>query len=91
MTKVQSKTINIGSIGWASNKVYTFYGAHLMPRTGTVEAINPKREMVVVATQNDGVTIIEFISYLDLEISDTLTCENGYRLGLKVYENLSKN
>ena len=61
-----------------------------MQRTGTVAAINPKRGMVAIATEDDGYTIVELLSSWDLEVGDTLSWRNGHGLGSEIYENISK-
>ena len=61
-----------------------------MQRTGTVAAINPKRGMVAIATEDDGYTIIELLSSWDIEVGDTLLWRNGHGLGSEIYENVSK-
>ena len=61
-----------------------------MRRTGKVAAINPKRGMVAIATEDGGFTIIELLSGWDLDAEDVITWENGYGLGHEMYENLTK-
>ena len=59
-------------------------------RSGIVEAGNPARGMVAIATEDDGFTIIELMSEWDLEIGDAISWENGYGMGSEVYENRTK-
>lgn len=61
-----------------------------MARSGTVAAMNPKRGMVAIETEDDGFTIIELLSSWDLDIGDVIHWENGYGLGSEVYENRTK-
>jgi hypothetical protein len=61
-----------------------------MERTGTVAAINPKKGMVAIETEDDGYTIIELLTSWDLEVGDTLSWKNGHGLGSEIYENISK-
>ncbi len=61
-----------------------------MQRTGTVTAINPRRGMVAIATEDDAFTIIELLSEFDLEIGDSVAWSNGYGLGHEIYKNISK-
>ena len=61
-----------------------------MSRCGVVTAMNPKRGMVAIATEDDGYTIIELLSDFDLEIGDKITWSNDYGLGSEVYTNLTK-
>jgi hypothetical protein len=59
-------------------------------RCGIVEAVNPSRGMVAIATEYDGFTIIELISEWDLEIGDAISWENGYGMGCEIYEDRTK-
>jgi hypothetical protein len=61
-----------------------------MQRNGVVAAINPKRGMVAIATEDDGYTIIELLSDFELEIGDSVFWSNGYAMGHETYENVSK-
>lgn len=61
-----------------------------MRRTGKVAAMNPKRGMVAIATEDDGFTIIELLSDWEFEVGDTIAWENGHGLGSEIYENLSR-
>ena len=61
-----------------------------MQRKGTVAAINLKRGMVAIATEDDGYTIIELLSDFELEIDDSFFWSNGYAMGHKIYKNVSK-
>ena len=61
-----------------------------MVRCGVVAAMNPKRGMVAIQTEDDGYTIIELISHFDLDIGDEMAWEDGYALGSETYENRSK-
>lgn len=59
-------------------------------RSGTVAAMNPRRGMVALATEDDGYTIIELLEEWELEPGDAITWQNGYGLGSEVYVNVSK-
>jgi hypothetical protein len=59
-------------------------------RSGTVEAINPDRGMVAIATQDDGFTIVELLSEWDIDKGDLISWANGHGLGAEIYENLTK-
>ena len=59
-------------------------------RSGIVEAVNPARGMVAIATKDDGFTIIELMSDWELEIGDAISWENGYGMGSEVYQNRTK-
>ena len=61
-----------------------------MRRTGTVSAINARRGMIAIATEDDGFTIIELTSDWDIEVGDVIAWTNGYGLGSEVYENITK-
>ena len=61
-----------------------------MRRSGTVQAINPVRGMVAIATEDDGFTIIELLSDWEIEIGDSISWKNGHGMGSEVYENLTK-
>ncbi len=62
-----------------------------MRRNGKVAAINPSRGMVAIATEDDGLTIIELLSDFELEVGDEMTWENGHGLGSEIYENVTKS
>lgn len=61
-----------------------------MRRKGKVVAINPRRGMVAIATEDSGFTIIELTSGWNLEVGDVITWANGYGLGFETYENLTQ-
>jgi hypothetical protein len=61
-----------------------------MRRTGIVAAINSKRGMVAIATEDDGFTIIELLSDFELEVGDKMAWANGYGRGSEIYENQTK-
>jgi hypothetical protein len=61
-----------------------------MQRNGTVAAINPKRGMVAIATEDNDFTIIELLSEFELDIDDSVSWLNGYGLGHEIYKNLTK-
>lgn len=61
-----------------------------MQRNGVVAAINPKRGIVAIATEDDGYTIIELLSDFELEIGDSFFWSNGYAMGHEIYKNVSK-
>ncbi len=61
-----------------------------MTRHGVVAALNPKRGMVAIATEDDAYTIIELLSDFDLEIGDKIRWSNDYGLGSEVYTNLTR-
>jgi len=61
-----------------------------MQRNGTIAAINPKRGMVAIATEDDGFTVIELLSEFELDIGDSVSWLNGYGLGHEIYKNLTK-
>ena len=46
--------------------------------------------MVAIATEDDGLTIIELLSNWNIELGDCIVWANGYGLGSEVYENLTK-
>jgi len=59
-------------------------------RQGTVAAMNPRRGMVGIKTDDSGYTIIELLSDWDLEVGDRIAWSNGYGLGSEVYQNQTK-
>jgi hypothetical protein len=61
-----------------------------MRRTGIVAAMNPRRGMVAITTEDDGYTIIELLSAFELEIGDEMVWENGHGLGSEIYSNATK-
>lgn len=63
----------------------------IMPRAGTVAAMNPARGMVAISTEDDGFTIVELLSSWELEIGDSVRWANDYGLGSEVYENVTKS
>ena len=67
-----------------------FHWEATMRRKGIVAAMNPSRGMVVIATEDDGYTIIELLSDFELEVGDEMTWENGHGLGSETYENVTK-
>lgn len=54
-----------------------------MRRHGKVAALNPRRGMVAIKTDDGGYTIIELLSDFQLEIGDEMTWANGYGLEKK--------
>lgn len=52
-----------------------------MSRSGIVQAINARRGMIAIATEDDGYTIIELLEHFELEIGDRVRSANGYGLG----------
>lgn len=61
-----------------------------MRRRGKVAAINSRRGMVAIATEDGGFTIIELLSEWSLEIGDEISWANGYGLGHEVYRNVTQ-
>jgi len=59
-------------------------------RKGIVAAINPKRGMVGIKTDDSGFTIVELLSDWDVEVGDEIVWANGYGLGSETYENRTK-
>jgi len=48
-----------------------------MKRQGTVLAINKKRRIVAISTQDNGSTLIELLSDFELDLGDQMNWENG--------------
>jgi hypothetical protein len=67
-----------------------FFSSLLVPRNGTVAAMNPSRGMVAIATEDDGYTIVERLSEFELEVGDEMTWENGHGLGSEIYTNITQ-
>jgi hypothetical protein len=61
-----------------------------MARSGTVAAINQRRGMIGIKTDDSGYTIIELLSDWDAEIGDEITWADGYGLGSETYHNRTK-
>lgn len=61
-----------------------------MRRSGIVAALNPRRGMVAIKTEDDGYTIVELLSEFQLEIGDEMVWENGHGLGPEIYTNATK-
>ena len=61
-----------------------------MRRQGKVAAMNPRRGMVAIETDDSGYTIIELLSHFELEVGDEMTWANGYGLGSEIYENVTQ-
>lgn len=61
-----------------------------MSRSGSIAAINPRRAMVAIRTDDDGsYTIIELLSHFELSLGDKMTWNNGYGLGSETYRNVT--
>jgi hypothetical protein len=61
-----------------------------MKRSGIVAAINARRGMVGIRTEDDGYTIIELLSEFEMAVGDRISWDNGYGLGSEIYRNLSQ-
>jgi hypothetical protein len=61
-----------------------------MQRTGKVAAINAKRGMVAIATEDDAYTIVELLSQFELQVGDVMCWQNGYGLGHELYTNQTR-
>ena len=59
-------------------------------QSGTVVATNPGRGMVAIATEDNGVTIIELLSEWEIEVGDVIRWPDDTALGAEMYENLTK-
>jgi len=60
-----------------------------MRRFGIVTAINPMRRMVALSSE-EGYTIIELLTYFDLEVGDEIFWDSGIELGMQRFCNLTK-
>jgi glutamine phosphoribosylpyrophosphate amidotransferase len=58
---------------------------------GVVYAMNPRRGMVAIATEDAGFTIIEMLSSEDIEPGDEMYWEDDTALGHEMYRNVSKD
>ena len=61
-----------------------------MSRSGRIAAINPKRGMVAIETNDDGYTIFELLSDFEIEIGDEIRWSNDYGMGHENYRNVTK-
>lgn len=61
-----------------------------MRSRGKVAAINPRRGMVAIATDDGGFTIIELLSDWSLEVGDDITWTDRYGLGHEMYRNVTQ-
>lgn len=61
-----------------------------MRSRGKVAAINPRRGMVAIITEDSGFTIIELMSEWSLELGDEITWADRYGLGHAVYRNVTQ-
>lgn len=61
-----------------------------MSRTGVVAAMNQKRGMVAIETEDDGYTIVELLSEFEFELGDKVVWANDYGLGVETYKNVNK-
>jgi len=55
-----------------------------------VAAVNTKRGMVAIKTGDDGYTVIELLSDIELELGDQIAWAVDYGLGSEIYKNVSK-
>jgi hypothetical protein len=60
-----------------------------MSRSGIVAAINPRRGMVAIQTQDDDYTIIELLSDFQIEVGNKVCWVNDYALGSETYTNVT--
>lgn len=61
-----------------------------MSRSGSIAALNPRRGMVAIRTDDDGsYTIIELLSHFELSLGDKMVWKNDYGLGSETYRNLT--
>lgn len=60
-----------------------------MSKEGTVRAINTRRGMVAIKSDDGGFTIIEMMGNFAIELGDRIAWSNDYGLGGEVYRNLT--
>jgi uncharacterized membrane-anchored protein len=59
-------------------------------RRGVVAAINQRRGMIAIKTEDSGYTIVELLRDWDVDVGDEIAWANGYGLGSEIYENRTK-